>query len=62
AESHFRKGLEGDPIHSSCHYGLARVALLRGDPAEALERLEAALEHNPTWTAPRELLAQLKDS
>lgn len=62
AESHFRKGLEGDPIHSSCHYGLARVALLRGDPAEALERLEAALEHNPAWTAPRELLAQLRDS
>ena len=60
AESRFREGLEGDPSHSGCHYGLARAALLRGGPAEALENLEAAVEHDPAWTAPRELLAQLR--
>jgi Tfp pilus assembly protein PilF len=60
AESRFREGLEGDPGHSGCHYGLARIALLRGGTAEALERLKAALEHEPGWKVPRELLAQLK--
>lgn len=56
AEERFREGLAGDPDHGGCHYGLARVAQLRGNRAGALEHLEAAVRRDPTWQAPRELL------
>jgi tetratricopeptide (TPR) repeat protein len=59
AETWFQSGLEADPAHGGCHYGLARIALLRGDHAGARERLEAALSHDPLWRMPRELLAEL---
>jgi len=62
AEEHFREGLEGEPDHGGCHYGLARVALLRDDLAAARVRLEAAIQHDPTWKVPRELLADLHRS
>jgi hypothetical protein len=39
---------------------LARAALLRGDRAGAVERLEITLENDPTWKIPRELLASLR--
>jgi tetratricopeptide (TPR) repeat protein len=60
AEDQFREGLDGDPSHGGCHYGLARVALLRGDRTGAMERLEVTLEHDPAWKIPRELLASLR--
>ncbi|HTG32803.1 MAG TPA: glycosyltransferase [Thermoanaerobaculia bacterium] len=60
AEDQFREGLEGDPDHGGCHYGLARVALLRGDRTGAMERLEVTLKSDPVWKAPRELLASLR--
>jgi hypothetical protein len=60
AEEQFREGLEGDPGHGGCHYGLARAALLRGDRVAALERLESAVKHDPAWRAPRELLGELE--
>ncbi|MFL6262932.1 MAG: glycosyltransferase [Thermoanaerobaculia bacterium] len=59
AEEWFQNGLEADPAHGGCHYGLARTALLRGDRAGARERLETALTHDPLWRMPRELLAEL---
>ena len=59
AEGQFREGLEGDPSHGGCHYGLARAALVRGDRTSALKRLKAAVKHDPTWRAPRELLAEI---
>lgn len=62
AEERFREGLKEEPCHGGCHYGLARSALLRGDPAGAVEHLEAAVRHDPTWRAPRELLAELAPS
>jgi glycosyltransferase involved in cell wall biosynthesis len=58
AEDQFREGLEGDPSHGGCHYGLARAALVRGDRTSALEHLEAVVKHDPTWRTPRELLAE----
>ena len=60
AENQFREGLDGAPHHGGCHYGLARVALLRGDRAGAMERLEITLENDPAWKVPRELLASLR--
>lgn len=62
AEERFREGLEGDPGHGGCHYGLARAAQLRGDRAGALNDLETAVSLDPTWRAPRELLAELTSS
>jgi glycosyltransferase involved in cell wall biosynthesis len=59
AETQFRGGLEGDPDHGGCHFGLARAAHVRGDRAGALEHLKAALQKDPAWRAPRELLAEL---
>ncbi len=59
AEEWFQSGLDAGPDHGGCHYGLARIALLRGDRAGARERLEEVLRHDPLWTAPRELLAEL---
>ncbi len=59
AEDHFREGLEGDPSHGGCHYGLAHAALLRGDRTGAMEYLKAAVQHDPTWRTPRELLAEI---
>ena len=59
AEEWFRSGLEADPTHGGCHYGLARIAALRGDRAGARARLETVLEHDPLWRMPRELLAEL---
>jgi tetratricopeptide (TPR) repeat protein len=60
AEEQFRKGLEGDPNHAGCHYGLARAALLQDDRAGAMERLEATVKADPGWREPRELLARLE--
>jgi len=60
AENLFRDGLDGDPNHGGCHYGLARAALLREDRCGAIERLEEAVRNDPFWTAPRELLAELR--
>jgi tetratricopeptide (TPR) repeat protein len=60
AERHFREGLEANPDHAGCHYGLARAALLRGDLAGATESLEAASRLDPAWRAPHELLLELK--
>ncbi len=60
AEDQFREGLEGNPDHGGCHYGLARVALLRGDRTGAMERLAVTLASDPAWKAPRELLASLR--
>lgn len=62
AEGHFLEGLEGGGNHAGCHYGPARAALLRGDRAGAMERLEATVTADPTWTEPRELLARLCSS
>ncbi len=59
AEDQFREGLEGDPSHGGCHYGLARAALVRGDRTSAREHLETAVKHDPTWRTPRELLAEI---
>jgi tetratricopeptide (TPR) repeat protein len=59
AEEWFLSGLDADPAHGGGHYGLARIALLRGDRAGARERLETALSHDPLWRMPRELLAEL---
>jgi tetratricopeptide (TPR) repeat protein len=59
AEGWFQSGVDADPTHGGCHYGLARIALLRGDRAGAQERLETALSHDPLWQMPRELLAEL---
>jgi glycosyltransferase involved in cell wall biosynthesis len=61
AEDQFREGLDANPEHGGCHYGLARTALLRGERTGAIERLEATLKADPTWKAPRELLAQLRE-
>ena len=60
AEDQFREGLEGDPTHGGCHYGLARAALVRGDRTSAQEHLEAAVQHDPTWKTPRALLAEIQ--
>jgi tetratricopeptide (TPR) repeat protein len=60
AERLFREGLDGNPAHAGCHYGLARAALLRGDTAGAIERLEEAVKNDPAWKTPRELLAELR--
>lgn len=60
AEDQFREGLAGEPGHGGCHYGLARIALLRGDRVAALESLRSAVQHDPAWRAPRELLAQIE--
>ncbi len=54
AEAQFREGLDADANHGGCHYGLARVALLRDDHAGAIERLEATLKNDPAWKTPRE--------
>src|SRR3954452_8628874 len=59
AEEWFLSGLEADPAHGGCPYGLARIALLRGDRADARERLETVLSHDPLWRMPRVLLAEL---
>jgi hypothetical protein len=59
AEGQFREGLEEDPKHGGCHYGLARAALVRGDRTSALEHLQTAVKQDPTWRAPRELLAEI---
>jgi tetratricopeptide (TPR) repeat protein len=59
AEKCFQNGVDADPAHGGCHYGLARIAILRGDPTGARERLEKALEHDPLWRMPQELLAEL---
>ena len=63
AEDQFREGLEGEPSHGGCHYGLARAALVRGDRGDhgkAREHLEAAVKHDPTWRTPRELLTEIR--
>jgi tetratricopeptide (TPR) repeat protein len=60
AESQFRDGLDGNPRHGGCHYGLARAALLRDDRRGAIERLEDAVKNDPAWKTPRDLLAELK--
>lgn len=60
AEAQFREGLDADANHGGCHYGLARVALLRDDHAGAIERLEATLKNDPAWKTPRELLTRLR--
>jgi hypothetical protein len=60
AESQFSDGLEGNPSHGGCHYGLARAALLRGDRHGAIERLEEAVKNDPSWKIPRELLTELR--
>ena len=60
AADQFREGLDEAPNHGGCHYGLARVALLRGDRTGAMERLEVTLENDPAWKIPRELLASLR--
>lgn len=57
AESQFCEGLEADPRHGGCHYGLARAALLRGDRSGAIAHLGISVENDPAWKAPRELLA-----
>jgi len=59
AEDHFREGLDSNPDHGGCHYGLARAALLRGDRSGAMASLESALKNDPAWRTPRELLAEL---
>ena len=60
AEAQFREGLDADANHGGCHYGLARVALLRDDRAGAIEQLEATLKNDPAWKTPRELLTKLR--
>ncbi|HEV7503904.1 MAG TPA: glycosyltransferase [Thermoanaerobaculia bacterium] len=62
AEDQFREGLDGEPSHGGCHYGLARAALIRGDRTRAHEHLEATVQHDPTWRTPRELLAACQRS
>jgi tetratricopeptide (TPR) repeat protein len=62
AEDQFREGLEGEQGHAGCHYGLARAALVRGDCGDrgkAREHLEAAVQQDPGWRTPRELLAEI---
>ena len=60
AEDRFREGLEGEPGHAGCHYGLARAALVRGDRGRAREHLEAAVQQGPSWRTPRELMAEIR--
>jgi tetratricopeptide (TPR) repeat protein len=60
AADQFREGLAEEPGHGGCHYGLARVALLRGDRTGAMKRLEITLQNDPAWKTPWELLASLK--
>lgn len=56
ADRLFREGLEANPGHAGCHYGLARAALLREDLSAAIAHLESAVQSDPTWRTPRELL------
>jgi glycosyltransferase involved in cell wall biosynthesis len=56
SERLFREGLDAHPSHAGCHYGLARAALLNEDLSGAIAHLEAAVQDNPTWRTPRELL------
>lgn len=60
SERQFRAGLAVHPEHAGCDYGLARIALLCGDSRDAVDHLERTLRQNPTWTAPRQLLQEVR--
>lgn len=59
AERLYRQAVESDPRNSIAVVGLARVALERGDEAEALSRARAALEIDPDNVAAKRLADRL---
>ncbi len=61
AENQFRTGLSEAPDSGGCHYGLARVAVQRGDLPAALSHLEVVRRVEPRWRAGIELHAALRE-
>ncbi len=60
AETGYRKRLELLPGDPYAELGLARIAQLRGQPAETLLRLERVLKSHPKFSAAQNLYAELQ--
>lgn len=60
AEEHFRALLANNPNHGPAHLGMARLALSRGDAAEAREQLRGCLDNPSVRKAGCLLLAEVE--
>lgn len=60
ARDAFDDGIAANEDDAGCYFGLANVALQKGEPDLALENVRKALEHDPGWREPVRLEREIQ--
>ncbi len=59
ATREFGRGIAANAADAGCYFGMAHVALHKGDRSGAMNFVRAAIARDPEWRAPRKLRAAL---